>query len=335
MDSRIQVNRRTERDAALICTHINKGSYLPYTLNQTRQTSHQTHCILIWDKQLELDSNWEYETMNGIRCKRRDRLYTRLCWIEGNKHNPVKGRKEWLRFVLKRLFVMEELLRKEKIKDCWNFDSDTMIITELKTLQKILREADVDHTTHYDDKCPSGFRKRNCIEKHTSSKSSINENREFLKDQQKEFETLNSENAFTINRSRRELNSTPLSTIFINLEIWFDDCIWQEDEFETIWGERISHKIKNQYWNRERSKNNQKNADIQYKFVTESCTWTSGLVFQSHAKYQQGLSLKHKYIKDHLRFHKREKELNLISQLEGNILNAIFRRIAKCEDNSF
>lgn len=141
--------------------------------------------------------------------------------------------------------------------------------------------------------------------------------------------------AFTINRGKRALNTTPISTTFTNLDIRFYDCIWQEDGFETIRGERISHKIKHLYWNRGKSKTNQINANIQYMFVTVNCSWTSGLVFQWNTKCQQGFFLKYKYIKDHLRFHKRGKELNLISQLEGNIHNAIFRRIAKCVDNSF
>lgn len=61
-----------------------------------------------------------------------------------------------------------------------------MIIKELKTLQKKLQEVYVGYRTHYNDKCPSGFRKRkNCIDKRTSSKSSMMEDKEFLKDKRK------------------------------------------------------------------------------------------------------------------------------------------------------
>ncbi len=327
-------NART--DVPLIFTHYGANFYLPYTLYQAKKSNPQTRCILIGDdanKKIATQSKWEHVVMSDIVSKKCDHFNAKFRWIQGKKHNPIKGGKDWLRYVFERFFAIEEFIKTENLENYWHFDSDTMILKDLKRFEQRLREANIDCTTLCNDMCPSGFIKASFTESYTNSIISNFEDNDFLRLQQREFDKHTPENAFTemraftIHRRNNKIRSMPLSSAFRDLNIWFDDCICQEDGFETTWGDKINREIKNLYWDKGKLWANQIKINKAFTFATVNCSWTSELVFQWIASYQEELPLKKKYIKDYLKFNKEEAILNILKKISNKVTTRIFKKI--------
>ena len=325
----------TRTNAPLIFTHYGENFYLPHTLYQAKQSNPKTRCILIGDsanKKIALDNNWEHIRMSDIVSEKCDHFNARFRWIQGKEHNPIKGGKDWLRYVFERFFAIEEYIKRENLESYWHFDSDTMILRELKSFEERLRKAHVDCTTLCNDTCPSGFIKTGFTEKYTNSIISCFEDDKLLTQQQREFDDDKPENAFTemraftIHRKNKPIKSIPLSSAFRDLDIWFDDCICQEDGFETIWGDKIDRKIKNLYWDRGRLWANKIKGGVPFNFATVNCSWTSELVFQWIAANQQVVQPKNKYIRDHLKFNKRERISKMVEKIANKINSTLIRK---------
>ena len=105
-----------------------------------------------------------------------------------------------MRYVFEKFNVSEEFLEKDNIVDYWHFDSDNMILTELKTHEKKLRDAYIDCTTLCNDMCPSGFLKTSSTTNLTSSILSNLKDEELIK--------INRKNSITKPRKRIHKNES-------------------------------------------------------------------------------------------------------------------------------
>ena len=131
--------------------------------------------------------------------------------------------------------------------------------------------------------------------------------------------------AFVIHRNKHDIKTLPLSSAFSDQNIWFDDCICQEDGFETVWGDKIKRKIKCLYWSKGKVWARQIEKNIVFEFATVNCSWTSESVFQWIAGYQQGeLTSVKRTIRDHLKFNKLEKINDIINKAKKKIYRLIF-----------
>ena len=326
------MSKSTHTDAPLIFTHYGKNFYLPYTLYQAKQSNPKARCILIGDddnKELAIDCKWENVSMSKIVSQKCDHFNARFRWIQGKKHNPIKGGRDWLRYVFERFFAIEEFIKKEGLKDYWHFDSDTMILRELKSLEKRLREDNIDCTTLCNDMCPSGFIKTSFTENYTNSIISSFEDKGFLKSQQREFDNNTPENAFTEMRAflkyreNNRIKSVPLASAFQDLNIWFDNCICQEDGFESTWGDKINRKIKDLYWDKGKIWANEMKENVPFEFATVNCSWSSELVFQWIDACQKGSPPTHKYLRHQLKFNKPEIIAHIIKKTTKKVSGII------------
>src|SRR5262245_25312256 len=124
--------------APIIFTHYGITDYLAYTLRQATRTNPDKPRILVGDSanhQIALANGWMHTDINSLGSTKRDMFNARFRWVQGKHHVPVKGGKDWLRYVFERFFVIEEFLNRNNVKSFWHFDSDTMILMPLTSFE--------------------------------------------------------------------------------------------------------------------------------------------------------------------------------------------------------
>ena len=274
----------------IIFTHYGNSEYLKYTLQQARISNPQKECILIGDSTNEgiaIECGWKHIRFRALLSSRRDEFNSYFCWVQGSIHNPVKGGKDWLRYVFERFFILEVFLAQQKIDCFWHFDTDTMIIGNLQDYEIDLINSPILCTTLCNGTCPSGFIRQEFIQMFCSRIINDFKDQNFLDSQQHEFDTLNPHFAFTEMRSFEyfaqnfKSNKIPqLSDFFISKNVWFDDCICQSHDFEVCRVPLLGFKkIKNLYSSPEGVFCLNQELNKPFKFVTVNCSWVPLEVF--------------------------------------------------------
>lgn len=271
----------------LIFTHYGLSDYLPYTLRQARKSNPSKECVLIGDKynkNIALDCGWKHIFIDEIKSNKRDEFNARFKWIQGPHHNPIRGGKDWLRYVSERFFVIEAFLTNENIDSLWHFDSDTMIIHELSDYEAILRKDNIKCTTLCNDMCPSGYIYSSVIKDFCSSMIDDFNDTNFINEQQEEFDNINLGYAYTemraFKRFRKKtgLATAKLSSYFSYKSIWFDECICQEHGFKTIYSAKLGRSIKNFYFYDEEIYATTEQGK-EFCFAIINCSWVTTDVF--------------------------------------------------------
>jgi hypothetical protein len=134
----------------LIFTHYGNSFYLPFTLSQASASNPNAHRILIGDSTnstVAIEYGWDHIDLTELRSAKRDAFNAAFYWVQGSHHNPVRGGKDWLRYVSERFFVIENFCHTQKIEHFWHFDSDTMILHDLACYEHDILEKRIDCTT--------------------------------------------------------------------------------------------------------------------------------------------------------------------------------------------
>lgn len=162
-----------------------------------------------------------------------DRIFTPL---EGRRHrfNKPGGTGQWLRFVFRRWFLVEEFLCREQIDRFWTFDSDTLILAPLASREA--RFAGLECTTQCRDCCLNGFiASRALVECYTRAMSSFFLDAPFMARQKQRLEkqsglAFNEMDAFGEFRRREKVRALhaaqPVDGEF------FDDALAYDANFE-------------------------------------------------------------------------------------------------------
>lgn len=272
----------------LIFTHYGNSPYLQFTLKQASISNPSRLKILIGDlsnKRIAESNGWEHVLMSDLVSEKRDEFNARFFWVQGKNHNPVKGGKDWLRYVSERFFAIEELVKARNLEHFWHFDSDTIILHNLYEYENSILEQGFDCTTLCNGTCPSGFITSSLLKSYTQSMINDYKDLDFIRSQQNEFNTVNTSYAFTEMRAFLKFKeSSPvkcphLASLFISQRIWFDDCICQPDIFKTFRVARIDRSLKAFYWIDQRICAQTIDGDV-FDFATVNGSWVPLEVFE-------------------------------------------------------
>jgi hypothetical protein len=229
--------------ALIIFTHYGDTDYLRYTLRQVTKTNREMRRVLIGDehnRKTTISSGWEHYLLDDFPSEKRDLFNARFRWIQGPLHNPIKGRRDWLRFVFERFFCVETFLLTAGYSHFWHFDSDTMILHRLDEYASDIEELGVECTTLCNDICPSGLIKSSFLSSYNDWMIDSFRDPEELRLRQKEYDEERPAEAYTEMpafcefRSKSGRKTVHLATAFQARRVRFDDYVCQEHSFDTF-----------------------------------------------------------------------------------------------------
>ena len=148
----------------------------------------------------------------------------------------MKNGVDWLKFVFERWFAIEYFLRRNEIDRFWHFDSDTMILDDLRLYKKRIEE--YDFSVQCNGACLNGFSTRSVVEEYCSFICNLFQDEEFIENQMKEFREINENYAFTEMRAFEEYqkvtNKNGIHLLNFSKEKVFDDCITQSHGYSMV-----------------------------------------------------------------------------------------------------
>ncbi|WP_255002921.1 hypothetical protein [Cyanobium sp. HWJ4-Hawea] len=287
---------------------------MKFTLHQAKKSNPSKICILLGDKlnkSLALKYGWKHIDSCSLKSQKRDEFNASFHWVQGKFHNPVKGNKDWLRYVFERFFALEVFLMQQNIRSFWHFDSDTMIMMNLNHFEDELTNSNYDCTTLCNDACPSGYIRQELVSQYCTSIIEDYHDSKFLDMQQKEFDELHNYYAFTemrafqnFKRKKPTLQTPSLPLLFQKNNVWFDECICQSHDFECFTSvKQYFKKLKNLYSAGGIIYCKKKGVNPPVAFATINCSWVTDDVFLwiQNAAITSTPSKKH-YLKHALRF---------------------------------
>lgn len=227
-------------DLPIIFSHYGNVDYLPKSMLCAKLTNPKKRKFLIGDssnRDYALSNGWEHIEFNSINSDLRSQFNDNFRYVRGALHPIVKNNGDWLRYVFERWFFVEQFCQENKIHQFWHFDSDVMLLEDLRLFEPGLIE-NYDFTTQCNNSCLNGLVKLDILTDYCSHMIELFKDTEFLAFQQREFDTLNPHYAFTEMRAYESFSKSPtfkarychLESIFSGW--WFDDCICQDDDFE-------------------------------------------------------------------------------------------------------
>jgi hypothetical protein len=227
----------------IIYTHFGVSDYLSRTLECASITNPSARRILIGDdqnKNIAHAAGWEAIAAADVRSDMRREFSEAFRRVQGRNHNPIKNGRDWLRYVFERWFIVEAYCAGSRIPYFWHFDSDVMVLTPLAPFSKILREDGVMCTRQCNDTCLNGYVQTAILTDFCQFMLASFRNDAFLNDQQREFDEIHPDYAFTEMRAfHKYCEVGGLRGKGVHLEShfdgwWFDDCISQDDGFEMV-----------------------------------------------------------------------------------------------------
>ncbi|MFG0262959.1 MAG: hypothetical protein ACF788_11260, partial [Novipirellula sp. JB048] len=223
----------------LIFTHYGNSHYLPYVFETARLTNPDKEIFLLGDEKNRwigaakgithlMFRDFDY----GDEIERFDNSYRP---IQGPLHQHIKGGEDWLKFVFKRWFFVNNFLAAHRLDSFWHFDSDTMILESLQGHESKFEPYEC--TEQCNGQCINGFVSGpRFVSRYLEKINTIFEDAPFLEAQQHEINTQRPDWAFTemtayqFFKQDEEVHSIPLKTILDGST--FDDCICQTHEMQ-------------------------------------------------------------------------------------------------------
>lgn len=225
----------------LILCHYGNSYYLPYVFNCLKITNPDREVILLGDE----TNRWLSEETGLTHYYFKDLEYGQLLatfeknyrLIQGKKHVNDKGSgKDWINFVFKRWFYIQNFIEDQGIDAFWHFDTDTMVLDNLSRHEAKFKNYDC--TEQCNGKCMNGFiAKRKIVTDYVRKINDIFLREHYLHEQQQEFNHKNPGSAFTEMRAymifkEEEKVETYHLAEPCNKEV-FDDNIAKIENYET------------------------------------------------------------------------------------------------------
>ena len=154
-----------------------------------------------------------------------------------------------------------------------------MIVHDLSRYERELANSGFEAFTLCNDACPSGYIQTALITAFCKSMIEDYEDNDFIRSSHREFRRLRPAHAYTEMeafcrfREKYSVSTTQLSSFFSDWDIWFDDCMCQDHEFQFVNAPKIGKKIKNLYSLNGGSVCCQKIDKSVYEFATVNCSW--------------------------------------------------------------
>lgn len=219
-------------DVPIIFCHYGNSEYLRYTFRCAKLSNPHKEIVLLGDRankrtaeQCGVRHLFFEDFNNGDEIKLFDSVY-RL--VQGRLHDHIRGGQDWVKFVFKRWFFVFNFIIRNNFRSFWHFDSDNMILEDLAAHEWKFRGYDC--TDQCDGICMNGYISGPEVVKGYLNKINDLFQREgFLYDQQREFDEIHPEYAFTemrayaLYKDEDNVRSVRLNTIVDGTS--FDDCI--------------------------------------------------------------------------------------------------------------
>jgi hypothetical protein len=168
----------------ILFTHYGFSDYLPYTLACASETNQGTTRIFLGDelnRSVAQKHGWvHYETLTFASPKL-EKFQSVFRHIRGRDHGVITNGQDWLRYVFARWFYLEEFLRRQKIERFWHFDTDTMILDDLR---KWVDRINFDFTTQCNGTCLNGLIRTEVVSEFNDHTIRLFQTRDFLKAQE-------------------------------------------------------------------------------------------------------------------------------------------------------
>jgi hypothetical protein len=224
----------------LVFTHFGRSDYLSRTLECATHTNPHVRRLLIGDdsnRDVAISAGWAHIHFDEIKSDLRTQFSEVFQRVQGSKHNPIKNGRDWLRYVFERWYIVAAYCRKEGIQHLWHFDSDVMVLEDLAPVEEYLKTHKIAFTRQCNNTCLNGFVSYPVLHQFCEYVVSLFRDHRLLQFQQLEFNTEHPGYAFTEMRAF-EMYSRITEYKGCHLEQvmngwWFDDCICQDDGFET------------------------------------------------------------------------------------------------------
>ena len=293
-------------DLPIILSHYGNVDYLAKSMLCATLTNPTKRKILIGDssnRDSALSNGWEHIEFDSINSNLRNEFNNNFRYIHGKFHPIIKNQGDWLRYVFERWYFVEQFCQENQISQFWHFDSDVMLLEDLRLFEVSLIEH-YDFTTQCNNMCLNGMVKLNILTNYCGHMIELFKDQEFLSSQQHEFDTVNPGYAFTEMRAYENFSNIPslqarkchLESIFDGW--WFDDCICQDDEFLMELHPLTNRLIKKVYF-RDGSFIGVHN-DKELRFAAVNLSWVPTSLFDWFIKCVQSREVGRSPISNHL-----------------------------------
>lgn len=224
----------------IIFSHYGNVDYLAKSLLCSSITNPTKRKILIGDasnKYTALVNGWEHVLFQDVKSPVRDDFNKNFVYVRGKHHSIRKNDGDWLKFVFERWYIIQQFCKQEGIERFWHFDSDVMVLEDLRVFEPDLIN-NFAYTTQCNGMCLNGMVGLDILTGFCLYTTALFQDKEFIALQQLEFDTLNPAYAFTEMRAFEKYASSSechgkgqhLAGSFTGW--WFDDCICQDHQFE-------------------------------------------------------------------------------------------------------
>lgn len=219
----------------LIFCHYGSSDYLEYTFRTARLFNPETRIILLGDdfnKKVALNSGVEHHKFVDFSNSEEIKIFNQIYkHIAGKDHK----REFWTQFVILRWFYVHQFIKNEGIHSFWHFDSDNLILTDLKKQEH--KFLNFDCTEQCSGICMNGFiSSQQIVDLYVKEINRLYSDKNYLAEQANDFVihtdwALTEMNLYNTFKNEKKINSVRLNKI-INNET-FDDCICQPQGYET------------------------------------------------------------------------------------------------------
>ncbi len=223
------------KEAPILFCHYGNSRYLKYTLKAARLFNPCKRIVLLGDsknRDVAMRSGIEHFFFSNYDNSKEivtfDKVYKH---VAGTKHTN----EAWTKFVFKRWFFVHCFLRKEGIHRFWHFDSDNLILRDLR--QQESKFESYDCTEQCEGKCMNGFvSSRDVVDGYVQTINALFQDEEYLDEQRRDFEIyphygFTEMRAYLAYKLRANVKSVRLNTIIGGES--FDDCICLSQGFRT------------------------------------------------------------------------------------------------------
>ena len=232
-----QLNQQSKMNSPIIFCHFGNTPYLYYSLRSAKISNPEKEVFLFGDssnqklaKELSINHVNSDELTNTELYHDFQKVYKR---VKGKKAKCMVGGKNVEKYMIERYFYIYQFCHEKNIDRVWFFDSDTMIVSDLKAVENLLD--DYDYTEQCQASCMKGLLKLAAIKNFISNINQIFQDEEHLRAIQSQCDknpswSLSEITLYRLYKKYNKYKRVDLRNIFDNKT--FDDCICHQHGYE-------------------------------------------------------------------------------------------------------
>lgn len=278
------MNHSRNFSCPILFTHYGYSEYLPYTLNCANRTNGNTRRIFLGDplnRAVAQKYGWAHHEIREYQSAKLEKFQSVFRHIKGRDHPIMLNGQDWLRYVFDRWFYMEEFLLRNGIERFWHFDSDTMILADLREYQDRIN---YDFTTQCNGICLNGLIRAQVVSEFNDHTIGMFQNKEKMMEWE-EYMKNHPTHSFNEMTAFHEYQKS-CRHVGVHLMRWsetevFDDALRQDHGFQTrIYPaiDREAYRIKNIFKDKIGFFGIRENKRV--RFLSLNLSWCNEEIFQ-------------------------------------------------------